>query len=103
MGTTFKDVSPLPFIFTPTCNNTQNFQSFHNLIYRLLKDNVVKILAMKSIDTLEPQLKQFYPKAFDQYSFQPSHNSEKCLCLKIIIHDLINSNPISIRGDNDQI
>ena len=102
METTFKHVSPLPFIFKPTCNYTQNFQSFHNVIFRLLNDNVVKILAKKSIDTTEPQFKQLYTKAFYQYYCQPSHDSEKCLCLKIIIHDLINSNPISNRGDNDQ-
>ena len=102
METTFKDVSPFPFIFKPTYNYTQKFQSFHNVIFRLLNDNVVKILAKKSIDTTEAQFKQLYPKAFYQYYCQPSHDSENNLCLKIIIHDLINSNPISIRGDNDQ-
>jgi hypothetical protein len=63
---------------------------------------VVKILGMKSIDTSESQFKQLYPKAFYQYYCQPSHYSEKCLCLKFIIHDLINSNPISIKRNNKQ-
>ena len=103
METTFKDVSPLLFIFKHTCNYTQNFQYFHNVIFRLLNDNVVEILPMKSIDTSEAQFKQLYPKALYQYYCQPSHNSQQCLCLKIIIHDLINSNPISIRRDNIQI
>ena len=102
METKFKGMSPLSFIFKPTCNYSQNFQSFHNVIFRPLNDNVVKIIAMKSIDTFESQFKRLYPKAFYQYYCQPSHDSKKCLCLKIIIHDLINSNPISIRGDNDQ-
>ena len=82
MGTTFKDVSPLPFIFKSTCNYIQNFQSFHNVIFRLLNDNVVKNHAKKSIDTSIAQFKQLYPKAFYQYYCQPSHDSEKCLCLK---------------------
>ena len=96
VATTSRGMATFSSVYNPYHKYTKLFETFFDVMTKLIHSGILKLPPVCPIDTSEPMPKSFDTNGFFQYYYQPGHDTQRFCELKNVIQDLIDSNGISI-------